>query len=78
MKKDNRGKTRWHSHRSKLNITSDKHDKRTIEGKQDDIYIGANLTLQVISMTKDNRGKTRWHSHRSKLNITNDKYGKRQ
>ena len=50
----------------------------TIEGKEDDIHIGANLTLQVISMTKDNRGKTRWHSHRSKLNITNDKYGKRQ
>ena len=39
MTKDNRGKTRWHSHRSKLNITSDKYEK-TIEGRQDDIHIG--------------------------------------
>ena len=29
MKKDNRGKTRW---------------QKTIEGKQDDIHIGTNLT----------------------------------
>ena len=47
MKKDNRGKTRWHSHRSILNITSDKQKaiwQKAIEGKQDDIHIGANLT----------------------------------
>ena len=44
MTKDNRGKTRWHSHRSKLNRTNDKYDKKTIEGKQDDIHIGTNLT----------------------------------
>ena len=46
MTKDNRGKARCHSHRSKLNITSDKYDKRQLEGRQDDIHIGANLTEQ--------------------------------
>ena len=50
--KDNRRKTRWHPHRSKLNITSDKYDKRqyrenkmAIEGKQDDIHIGDKLNI---------------------------------
>ena len=51
--------------------------KKTIEGRQDDIHIGA-INITSDKYDKRNRGKTRWHSHRSKLNITSDKYDKRQ
>ena len=53
MTKGNRGKTRWHSHRRKFNITSDKYKK---DKRQDDIHIGAYLNLthrSKLNITSD-------------------------